>query len=131
MARNNPNLNRPNRENAVKNLSAEGKRRRSNRTMVISITIIMVVFLGIMGVQIFQKLGVLNKLKSQEAQLRDEYKKELQLSKELKEKKKFVQTDEYVEDMARKLGLLYPDEVILQPEKQIYLEIWLRSHETD
>ncbi|MBR3174203.1 MAG: septum formation initiator family protein [Eubacterium sp.] len=117
MARNNPNLNRPNRENAVKNLSAEGKRRRSNRTMVISITIIMVVFLGIMGVQIFQKLGVLNKLKSQEAQLRDEYKKELQISKELKEKKKFVQTDEYVEDMARKLGLLYPDEVILQPEK--------------
>ena len=39
----------------------------------------------IMGIQIFQKFSTLNKLKSQEAQLKDEYKKELQLSKELKE----------------------------------------------
>lgn len=117
MARSSSDLNRPNRAKAVKSLSAEGKRKKSNRKMFVAIAIVMVVFLTIMGIQIFQKFGTLNKLRSQEAQLKDEYKKELQLSKELKEKKKFVQTDEYVEDMARKLGLLYPDEVILQPEK--------------
>lgn len=117
MARKRSNLDRPNRAKAVRNLSAEGKRKKSNRKMFVAIAIVMVVFLTIMGIQIFQKIGILNGLKSQEAQLKEEYKKELQLSKELKEKKKFVQTDEYVEDMARKLGLLYPDEVILQPEK--------------
>ena len=117
MARNGSNIDRPNRAKAVKSLSAEGKRRKSNKKMFIAIAFVMSIFLVIMGIQIFQKLGTLNKLRSQEAQLKDEYKKELQLSKELKEKKKFVQTDEYVEDMARKLGLLYPDEVILQPEK--------------
>ena len=117
MARNSSNLDRPNRAKAVKNLSAEGKRRKANKKMMLAIVFVLSVFLIIMGIQIGQKLGTLNKLKSQEAQLKDEYKKELQLSKELKEKKKFVQTDEYVEDMARKLGLLYPDEVILQPEK--------------
>ncbi|MBR2190341.1 MAG: septum formation initiator family protein [Eubacterium sp.] len=117
MARKSSNIDRPNRERAVKNLSAEGKRKKANRKMFVAIAVVMSVFLIIMGIQIFQKFSTLNKLKSQEAQLKDEYKKELQLSKESKEKKKFVQTDEYVEDMARKLGLLYPDEVILQPEK--------------
>ncbi len=117
MARKSSNVDRPNRERAVKNLSAEGKRKKANRKMFVAIAVVMSVFLIIMGIQIFQKFSTLNKLKSQEAQLKNEYKKELQLSKELKEKKKFVQTDEYVEDMARKLGLLYPDEVILQPEK--------------
>ena len=111
------NIDRPNRAKAVRNLSAEGKRKKSSRKMFVAIALVMSVFLIIMGIQIFQKFSTLNKLKSQESQLKDEYKRELQLSKELKEKKKFVQTDEYVEDMARKLGLLYPDEVILQPEK--------------
>ena len=94
MARKSSNIDRPNRERAVKNLSAEGKRKKANRKMFVAIAIVMSVFLIIMGIQIFQKFSTLNKLKSQEAQLKDEYKKELQLSKELKEKKKFVQTDE-------------------------------------
>ncbi len=115
--RRNPNIDRPNRENAVRNLSAKQKKKKMNRKMIIGLSIVVAVFIFVMGVQFVQKLGILSNLKSQEAQLKDEYKKELQLSKELKEKKKFVQTDDYVEDMARKLGLLYPDEVILQPEK--------------
>ncbi len=117
MAKNYSKTDRPNRAEAVKNLSAKQKRKVASKRMIIGIAIVLVVFVGIMGIQIVQKFSTLSKLKSQEAQLKDEYKKELQLSKELKEKKKFVQTDEYVEDMARKLGLLYPDEVILQPEK--------------
>ena len=117
MARNSRDIDRPNRANAVKNLSAKQKRKAKSRRNIILITIVLTVFVVIIGIQIAQRVGTLSKLKSQEAQLKEEYKKELQLSKELKEKKKFVQTDEYVEDMARKLGLLYPDEVILQPEK--------------
>ena len=111
------NIDRPNRKNAVKNLSNKQKRTIFSKKTIITIAAVLAVFAFLMGIQVFQKFSTLSKLKSQEAQLKDEYKKELQLSKELKEKKKFVQTDEYVEEMARKLGLLYPDEVILQPEK--------------
>ena len=117
MAKNYSNADRPNRADAVKSLSTKQKRKAASRKTIIGIAIVLLVFVAIMGIQLFQKFSTLSKLKSQEAQLKNEYKKELQLSKELKEKKKFVQTDEYVEDMARKLGLLYPDEVILQPEK--------------
>ncbi len=111
------NSDRPNRERAVRELSEKKKRRVVNRRMIIGIAVVLLLFCIIMGIQLFQKFSTLSKLKNQEVQLNKEYKRELQISKELKEKKKFVQTDEYVEDMARKLGLLYPDEVILQPEK--------------
>jgi cell division protein FtsB len=40
----------------------------------------------------------------------------LQISENLKDKEQYVHTDEYLEEMARKLGLLYPDEVIFKPE---------------
>lgn len=45
-------------------------------------------------------------------------KKQLQQDKEdLKEFKKYVKTDEYVEEVARdKLGLVYKDEIIFEPE---------------
>ena len=32
--------------------------------------------------------------------------------------KKYMQTDEYVEDVARsQLGLIYPDEIVVKPEE--------------
>ena len=40
----------------------------------------------------------------------------LSLENELKEKEDYVKTDEYIEEMARKMGLVYPDEVIFKPE---------------
>ena len=109
--------NRPNRDSAVHALSEKKRRKAVSRRMIAGIAIVLAVFCVIMGIQMYQKFSTLHKLKSQEASLKKEYQRELQISKELKEKKKYVQTDEYVEEMARKLGLLYPDEVILQPEK--------------
>lgn len=41
---------------------------------------------------------------------------QLELSDELKEKEDYVKTDEYIEEMARKMGLVSPDEVIFKPE---------------
>ena len=38
------------------------------------------------------------------------------VTSELKEKEDYVKTDEYIEEMARKMGLVYPDEVIFKPE---------------
>ena len=54
--------------------------------------------------------------KEQESKLAQQYQQELQISENLKDKEQYVHTDEYLEEMARKLGLLYPDEVIFKPE---------------
>ena len=64
----------------------------------------------------YKKNSSLKKLKEQESKLAQQYQQELQISENLKDKEQYVHTDEYLEEMARKLGLLYPDEVIFKPE---------------
>lgn len=52
----------------------------------------------------------IEELEKEQAKLNDE-------KKEIKEYQSYVKTDEYVEDTAReKLGLVYPDEIIFEPE---------------
>ena len=82
------------------------QRRIRNRRMIV----------GVMGIQMVQKNSNLKKLKEQESKLAQQYQQELQISENLKDKEQYVHTDEYLEEMARKLGLLYPDEVIFKPE---------------
>jgi cell division protein FtsL len=85
--------------------------------MIMMITTVVVAFCIVMGVQMIKKFNTLSELKTQERRLQNQYKKELQLSEELKEQEEYVQTDDYIEEMARKLGLLYPNEVIFKPEE--------------
>lgn len=108
---------RPNRELAAKRASSVHRTKVRNRRVVVFIAVFAIMFLIVMGSQTIKKLGNLNELKDEQNKLEKEYQEQLQVAEDLKEKKAYVQTDEYVEEMARKLGLLYPDEVILQPEK--------------
>ena len=64
-----------------------------------------------------KKYNTLKSLQEQESKLAKQYEQELQLSEDLKEQEAYVKTDDYVEEMARKLGLLYPNEVIFKPEE--------------
>ncbi|WP_455950569.1 FtsB family cell division protein [Eubacterium sp.] len=75
-----------------------------------------IAFCVVLGAQMIKKYNTLSDLKEQEAKLQRQYKKELQLSEELKDKEAYVKTDDYIEEMARNLGLLYPNEVIFKPE---------------
>ena len=84
--------------------------------MIIMISFVVIAFCVVLGAQMIKKYNTLSDLKEQEAKLQRQYKKELQLSEELKDKEAYVKTDDYIEEMARKLGLLYPDEVIFKPE---------------
>lgn len=81
------------------------------------ISIIVIAFCIVMCVQMAKKYNTLNQLKEKESQLVEQREQELQLSKDLKEQEAYVKTDEYVEEMARRMGLLYPDEVIFKPEE--------------
>ena len=89
------------------------QRRIRNRRMIVGISFVVFAFCIVMGIQMVQKNSNLKKLKEQESKLAQQYQQELQISENLKDK---VHTDEYLEEMARKLGLLYPDEVIFKPE---------------
>ena len=83
--------------------------------MIIMISFVVIAFCVVLGAQMIKKY-TLSDLKEQEAKLQRQYKKELQLSEELKDKEAYVKTDDYIEEMARNLGLLYPNEVIFKPE---------------
>ena len=92
------------------------QRRIRNRRMIVGISFVVFAFCIVMGIQMVQKNSSLKKLKEQESKLAQQYQQELQISENLKDKQQYVHTDEYLEEMARKLGLLYPDEVIFKPE---------------
>lgn len=96
---------------------SKSRRRNDNRGMIVAISMVVIMFCGILTVQTFNAHSTLSDLKKQKKELTKEYNQQLELSKELKEKEDYVQTDEYVEEMARKLGLVYPDEVIFKPEE--------------
>lgn len=84
--------------------------------MIMAISLVVVAFCIVMGVQMIKKHSTLAQLQEQESKLQKQYEEELKLSEELKDQESYVKTDDYVEEMARKLGLLYPNEVIFKPE---------------
>ncbi|MDE7156566.1 MAG: septum formation initiator family protein [Lachnospiraceae bacterium] len=47
--------------------------------------------------------------------LQTTYEQESSRTEELEAQKIYVQTKQYIEEMAKKLGLVYPDEIILKP----------------
>ncbi len=85
--------------------------------MVIALTAVAVLICIVIGIQTIQKYSTLRQLREQESKLQAEYEAELQLSQELKDKEAYVKTDEYVEEMARRLGLLYPNEIIFKSDQ--------------
>lgn len=102
---------------STKKLDSIRRRRIKNRRMIISITVVALLFCVVIGIQMIQKYKTLNELKEQESKLQAQYQSELELSQELRDKEAYVKTDEYVEEMARKLGLLYPNEIIFKADK--------------
>ena len=61
--------------------------------------------------------NTLSELKVEEKRLEAEKEKQLDIKKDIEEKAVYVNTKAYIEDMAKKLGLVYPDEVIFKPEE--------------
>ena len=106
-----------NQKRATRRLSAARRRRIHSKRMIIAISSVVMAFCIVMGAQMIKKYNTLKDLQEQERRLQTQYKKELQLSEELKDKEENVKTDDYVEEMARNLGLLYPNEVIFKPEE--------------
>lgn len=100
-----------------KNASAR-KRRKSNKLSMFLVGFVMFIFCGIMVVQIIDAKEQKVALEKQEQVLNKKLSEEKQRTEELKERKIYVQTKQYIEEAAGKLGYIYPDQVILKPEEK-------------
>jgi cell division protein FtsB len=60
----------------------------------------------------------LSVLEEKKTEIETELSKETDRQKDLEKEKVYVKTKMYVEDMAKKLGLVYPDEIIYRPENK-------------
>ena len=93
------------------------KRKKLSPYTVLGIIILCIVLCG----TVTYKRIVLNRQSSAYAamieQLEEQQKAQEERAEELKEFKKYVETDEYIEEIARdKLGLVHEGEIIFEPE---------------
>lgn len=79
--------------------------------VVVSFAIIVAIF--IQNNKLEKKL---EKLKIQEQYYAELLEEENERTAELEEKAKYVKTKAYIEETAKKLGLVYPDEIIFKPK---------------
>ena len=104
---------------ARRNVQREAQKALANRRKNLSVVAFIVVVLC--AVISFKKIELNQKIASYEkkiAQLEAQKAEEELRTKEIEEYKAYVQTKKFIEQEARdKLGLVYPDEVIFEPEK--------------
>lgn len=91
--------------------------RRSNVLNSIAVIVIMIIFVGIVSYQTKELKEKKEELGIKEQKLQEEYENESEKTSELEKQRVYVQTKEYIEEAARKLGFVYPDEIILKPKK--------------
>jgi cell division protein DivIC len=106
------------RKNEPVNKTYRKRKRRKNRTLLYAIVAVALVMSSVLFMKRNElytdyKLQVdqVNDLKEKMQKLQEE-------KKEIEAKAAYVQTPQYIEDMAReKLGLVYEDEIIFEPKE--------------
>lgn len=84
---------------------------------IIGICAVVIAFGGIMYSKTKDAREEVTDLTRQQEKLEAQLEDEQSRSKQLEEKKIYVQTKKYVEEVAKSLGLVYPDEIIYRPEQ--------------
>lgn len=97
---------------------AAKKQRRRRKPRTISITLIVMVFALVMAIQIYQIKQKNDEYSAREKELREEYEAETQRESELDELERYMNSSEYVEDVAEsKLGLTYENQIVFKEKK--------------
>ncbi|MCD8119914.1 MAG: septum formation initiator family protein [Lachnospiraceae bacterium] len=91
------------------------RRRREHQTAVAFLLCIACLFAVVMSRGITKAEAQLATLEAEEQSLEEELASEEARSEELEEQRVYVQTKAYIEEAAKKLGYVYPDEVIFVP----------------
>lgn len=92
-------------------------RNKSSKLGVLGIGLIVAAILLVLLVQTNNLKEKDANLKAQEEALSKQYEQESIRTDELEEKKIYVQTKKYIEEVAKKLGYVYPDEIIFKPNE--------------
>lgn len=91
--------------------------RWGNRSAVLSITAVVTVLLISLTIQSHSLMVKNAAYEEQEVKLTKQLADENKRTEEINGLQEYMQTDEYVEKVARdKLGLVYPDEILIKPE---------------
>lgn len=97
-------------------MSARKRRKRKNGA--VSIAIIVLTFLAVMSIQIFKLKQKEAIYADKEAELQETYELETERAQEIEALADYVQSDQYIIDMAHsKLGLAYDNEIIFKESK--------------
>lgn len=97
-------------------VNGTGKRKgRGNRINGLAVIAIAAILIFMLGIHIKNMEQEDKELSAKVSGLRASYEQESSRTAELEEQKIYVQTKQYIEEMAKKLGLVYPDEIIFKP----------------
>lgn len=91
------------------------RRNRGNRCAMFLIAGFLIVFGVVMCRNILTSRDQLATLQAEEQRLEEALTEQEARASDLEEQRVYVTTKAYVEEVAKKLGLVYPDEVIFKP----------------
>ena len=93
------------------------KKKRKNGLKIIAVAVL--VLFAVITYSSVELQAEKRALEKQKAELEEQLQTEQERAVELEDKKAYMQTVRYIEEIARKvLGLVYPDETILRPEEE-------------
>jgi len=90
------------------------RKRKGYNKGTVGILLIVVAFLVVMSVQIY-KLKIKDAMYAEREQnLKDQLAAETQRAEELEEMELYIKSEDYIKDMANKLGLVFENEIIFR-----------------
>ena len=93
------------------------KKKRGNATSIVMIVIVLV-FLGVMTVQIYKLKQQDEIYAEKEEELMDQIAQEEDRATELEEMNLYTKSIEYIKDMANRLGLIFGKEIIFKEDSE-------------
>lgn len=92
------------------------RKRKKGKLVTLGISLIVMFFAAIMWKQIKESKSELRELTRQEANLQTKMEAVQKEAEELEERRVYVQTKKYVEEIAKQIGFVYPDEIVYKPQ---------------
>ncbi len=93
------------------------KKKKESKLGIMGICLVVIIFGAVMHLRTKDAKEQMEVLSRRQEQLEEQLADEQDRAKRLEERRVYVKTKMYIEEMAKELGLVYPDEIIYKPEK--------------
>lgn len=92
------------------------RKRKKGKLVALATSLIVLFFAVVMCMQIKDSRKELKELQRQEAKYQEQYEDEQKRATELEDRRVYVQTKQYVEEVAQSIGYVYPNQIVYKPE---------------